>query len=188
MDRHRIAHLTECTWWSNYIEETKRKSELESNEYRAFNYTVSKHIKAYQECEGEHWVIQQDSKIANGKHRGCTTFQQCKRRIFNSTSSWDQNSASDQPLDQLHVPHLSTVLLIKNFVSDITVEWHALSVCCLVKLYCFQDTVALSCLYFAWSRFTQPEFQESYNWVTPHLKLNSVDYFCSLSCDSGQKV
>lgn len=66
--------MTECTRWSNYTEETKCKSELGSNEYRAFNYTVSKGIKACQECEGEHWVICQDSKIANGKHRGCTDF------------------------------------------------------------------------------------------------------------------
>lgn len=120
MDRHRIVYLTECTQWSNYIEETKRKSELGSNEYRAFNYTVSKHIKACQECEGEHWVIQQDSKIANGKHRGCTAFQQCKRRIFNNISSWDQNCVIDQPWDKLYIPHLSTVLLIKSFVSNIT--------------------------------------------------------------------
>ena len=155
MDRHRIAHLTECTRWSNYIEATKCKSELGSNEYRPFNYTVSKHIKACQECEGEHWVIQQGSKIANGKHRGCTAFWQCKRRTFNNISSWDQNYASDQPVDRLYIPRLSTVLLIKNF--DIT------PVCNLVKLYCFQDTVALMCLYSAWSRFTQPEFQEFCN-------------------------
>lgn len=121
MDRHRIAHLTECTRWSNYTEETKCKSELGSNKYRAFNYTVSKGIKACQECEGEHWVIHQDSKIANGKHRGCTDLQQWKKRIFNNINSWDQNFASDQPLDKFYIPHLYTALLIKNIVSNITV-------------------------------------------------------------------
>jgi len=90
---HRIVHLTECTRWSNYIENTKCKSEWGSNDYRVINYTVSKHIKACQECEGEHWVIQQDSKLAHGKHRGSTAFQQCKRKILNNISSWDKKCA-----------------------------------------------------------------------------------------------
>lgn len=52
---HRITLLTDCMWWSNYTEESDFKSELESNEYRTFNYNVSKHIKACQEYEGDHW-------------------------------------------------------------------------------------------------------------------------------------
>lgn len=52
---HRITYLTECMWCSYYTEESNCKPELERNEYRTFNYNVSKNIQACQEYEGEYW-------------------------------------------------------------------------------------------------------------------------------------
>lgn len=42
-------------WCSYYTEESNCKPELERNEYRTFNYNVSKNIQACQEYEGEYW-------------------------------------------------------------------------------------------------------------------------------------